>query len=205
MVSVVGRRLLSEARSLWGQQPWEIGPCPLPLFDSLVCPNTTLNLWRGARGYIANNRGAIPNYGERYRNGEAISSAVAESAVNQVISKRMVKQQQMRWSPRGAHLLLRVRTAALNDDLRGTFCRWYPGMAPAGPPTARRAASAPGLARSPRQRATRQGSAYRSTAPPGVSAERGRTASSDTRQAASHQRIMFSHSTTVTGAPHHGK
>jgi hypothetical protein len=53
---------------------------------------------------------------------------MAESAVNQVISKRMVKHQQMRWSPRGAHLLLQVRTRALNDDLAADFARWYPGF-----------------------------------------------------------------------------
>ncbi len=80
--------------------------------------------------YIANNATAIPNYGERYRSGEAISSAIAESTVNQVISKRMVKRQQMRWSPEGAHLLLQVRTCALNDDLRAGFARWYPALDP---------------------------------------------------------------------------
>ena len=34
----------------------------------------------------------------------------------------------MRWTERGAHLLLQVRTRVLNEDLRGTFHRWYPGM-----------------------------------------------------------------------------
>jgi hypothetical protein len=48
--------------------------------------------------------------------------------VNQVISKRFVKQQQMRWTKRGAHLLLQVRTQALNTDLRATFEHWYPAM-----------------------------------------------------------------------------
>lgn len=38
MVSVVGRRLLSEARSSWGQQPWESGPFPLSLSDSGSAP-----------------------------------------------------------------------------------------------------------------------------------------------------------------------
>jgi hypothetical protein len=42
-------------------------------------------------GYIRANGAWIPNYGERYRCGEAISSAFVESAVNQVVSKRMVK------------------------------------------------------------------------------------------------------------------
>jgi len=37
----------------------------------------------------------MPNFGERYRNGETISTAFVESTVNQVISKRMVKKQQM--------------------------------------------------------------------------------------------------------------
>jgi hypothetical protein len=59
--------------------------------------------------YIRANASSIPNYGERYRAGEAISNAFVESAVNQVVSKRMVKKQQMRWSPRGAHLLGRAR------------------------------------------------------------------------------------------------
>ena len=56
--------------------------------------------------YIANNKAFIPNYGDRYRYGEMISTAFAESTVNQVVSKRMVKKQQMRWTRRGAHLLL---------------------------------------------------------------------------------------------------
>ena len=37
----------------------------------------------------------------------------------------MVKQQQLRWSPEGAHLLLQIRTQVLNNDLRGAFRRWY--------------------------------------------------------------------------------
>jgi hypothetical protein len=82
-------------------------------------------------GYIAANATWIPNYGERYRNGEAISNAFVESAVNQVVSKRMVKKQQMRWSQRGAHLLLQIRTRVLNDDLAGNFRRWYPAFMPA--------------------------------------------------------------------------
>jgi hypothetical protein len=78
--------------------------------------------------YLRANAGRIPNYGERHRAGEAISTAFTESAVNQVISKRMVKKQQMRWTPRGAHLLLQVRTRVLNDQLADDFHRWYPGL-----------------------------------------------------------------------------
>jgi hypothetical protein len=79
--------------------------------------------------YIDRNAEEIPNYGERHRCGEAISSATAEATVNQVISRRMVKKQQMRWTPRGAHLLLQIRTRVLNNDLAADFDRWYPALA----------------------------------------------------------------------------
>ena len=78
--------------------------------------------------YLAFPWGVPPSYGERYRFGEPISTAFVESTVNEVISRRMVKKQQMRWTQRGAHLLLQVRTRTLNDDLKDTFQRWYPGM-----------------------------------------------------------------------------
>jgi hypothetical protein len=78
--------------------------------------------------YITDNRTFIPNYGDRYRHGETISTAFVESAINQVLSKRFVKRQQMRWSERGAHLLLQVRTKVLNNDWRPTMSRWYPRM-----------------------------------------------------------------------------
>ncbi len=79
-------------------------------------------------GYIAANREFIPDYGDRYHNDETITTAFVESAVNQVVSKRFVKKQRMRWSQKGAHLLLQVRTQVLNEDLRATFLEWYPGM-----------------------------------------------------------------------------
>ncbi len=78
--------------------------------------------------YIRANTERIPNYGERYRAGETISTSFVESAVNQLVSKRMVKKQQMRWTPRGAHLLLQVRARVLNDQLAEDFHRWYPAF-----------------------------------------------------------------------------
>ena len=57
------------------------------------------------------NRNFIPNHGDRYRHGEKISTAFAESAVNQVISKCMVKKQQMRWTESGARLTMPKRRA----------------------------------------------------------------------------------------------
>jgi hypothetical protein len=82
-------------------------------------------LWHGN---VEHNGGCIPNYGERYRNGERISTGFVESTVNYVVSKRMVQKQQMRWSQRGAHLLLQIRTRVLNGDWEETCRQWYPGF-----------------------------------------------------------------------------
>jgi hypothetical protein len=84
--------------------------------------------------YIRTNQSSIPNYGDRYRNEEAISSAIAESTVNQIVSKRFVKKQQMRWTKQGAHLLLQIHTRVLDDTLAAAFQRWYPGMETGEPP-----------------------------------------------------------------------
>jgi hypothetical protein len=80
------------------------------------------------RTYIVNNRHLIPNYGERYRNGEPIASGFVESTVNEVVSKRFCKKQQMQWSKEGAHLLLQTRVRTLNGELAGIFKRWYPEL-----------------------------------------------------------------------------
>jgi hypothetical protein len=80
------------------------------------------------RTYIGNNSHLIPNYGEQYRHGEAIATGFVESTVNQVISKRFCKKQQMQWSKRGAHLLLQTRVKILNGELGAVFKGWYPDM-----------------------------------------------------------------------------
>jgi hypothetical protein len=75
--------------------------------------------------YIRNNREFIPTFGERYRQGETISTAFVESTINQVVSRRFVKKQQMQWTLKGAHLLLQTCTKVLNNELEGVFRRWY--------------------------------------------------------------------------------
>jgi hypothetical protein len=46
--------------------------------------------------------------------------------INQVVSERFVKKQQMQWTPEGAHLLLQTRTWVLNGDLDAAIRDWYP-------------------------------------------------------------------------------
>ena len=61
-------------------------------------------------GYIRDNPGLV-KYARRHHKGLPISSSIAESAINQIVSLRMAKQRQMRWSDEGAHLRLRAGTA----------------------------------------------------------------------------------------------
>ena len=82
-----------------------------------------------ALAYFDKNQGFIVNYGDRYRHGDPISTGFVESAVNQIVSKLFEKKQQMAWTDQNAHDLLQIRTAVLNDELRGKFEQWYPSMA----------------------------------------------------------------------------
>ena len=90
--------------------------------------------------YIENNQLFIPNYGERYRRGERISTGFVESAVNYVVAKRFSKRQQMQWSPKGDHLLLQMRTQVLNGELEQTFPEWHPGCRAEGDEKLKKAA-----------------------------------------------------------------
>ena len=51
-----------------------------------------------------------------------------ESAVNEIIAKRMNKRQQMRWSRATVQPFLDVRTAVLNDTLDDAFRYRHPGF-----------------------------------------------------------------------------
>jgi len=68
--------------------------------------------------YIRSNHSAIVDYGKRYRAGLRVATTLAESAVNSLVGKRMVKKQQMRWSRHGARMLMQVRAAEINGELR---------------------------------------------------------------------------------------
>ena len=80
------------------------------------------------RTYIENNASMIPNYAERHRYGERVSTGFVESTVNTVVGKRFCKRQQMQWSKSGAHLMLQTRARTLDGTLRQKFEHWYPGM-----------------------------------------------------------------------------
>jgi hypothetical protein len=52
----------------------------------------------------------------------------SSSAVNEIVSKRMIKKQQMRWNRWTVQPFLDVRTAVLNGTLQGSFKRRYPAF-----------------------------------------------------------------------------
>ena len=82
---------------------------------------------------IRSNRTVLVDYGARHRAGRRVSTSLAESAVNSLVAKRMVKNQQMRWSPSGAHLMLQVRAAMVNGNLRQRLCEHMHSLWPPRP------------------------------------------------------------------------
>jgi hypothetical protein len=78
--------------------------------------------------YLHANRGALVNYGRRRHDGLPISTAFVESAVNEILSKRMITKQQMRWNRWTLQPFFDVRVAVLNKTLCSSFRRRYPAF-----------------------------------------------------------------------------
>ena len=72
-------------------------------------------------GYLERNAGALVPYAGRRRRGEPISTAFVESAVNEIVARRMTKRQQMRWSRATVQPFLDIRTAVRNGALEDVF------------------------------------------------------------------------------------
>jgi hypothetical protein len=68
-------------------------------------------------GYLVGQAAWTVNYAERHRAGLRVGTAITEGTANFLVNRRMNKSQQMRWTRRGADLLLQVRCAVYN----GTF------------------------------------------------------------------------------------
>jgi hypothetical protein len=81
-------------------------------------------LWtalHGLDGYLTSQSAWLVNYAERHRAGLRVGTAVTEGTANFLANRRMNKSQQMRWSRRGADLLLQVRCAVYNGTLGSGF------------------------------------------------------------------------------------
>jgi hypothetical protein len=71
------------------------------------------------------------HYAARRRRGEPISTAFVESAVNEIVAKRMNKKQQMRWNRMTVQPFLDVPITVLNGTLENVLRHRYPGFRPA--------------------------------------------------------------------------
>jgi hypothetical protein len=72
-------------------------------------------------GYLTGQSNWLVNYAERHRAGLRVGTAITEGTANFLVNRRMNKSQQMRWSRRGADLLLQVRCAIYNGTLGSGF------------------------------------------------------------------------------------
>jgi len=94
-------------------------------------------LWTALRaldGYLTSQSAWLVNYAERHRAGLRVGTAITEGTANFLVNRRMNKSQQMRWSRRGADLLLQVRCAVYNGTLGSGFGqKFYPANDPCPP------------------------------------------------------------------------
>jgi hypothetical protein len=72
-------------------------------------------------GYLTSQSDWLVNYAERHRAGLRVGTSITEGTANFLVNRRMNKSQQMRWSRRGADLLLQVRCAVYNGTLGSDF------------------------------------------------------------------------------------
>ena len=114
-------RKLSDNESV--HKPWPSSG-PTPSAGQVRRPSTPAVWGHRPAGEVHSSQW-IPHDGERHRAGETIS--FVESAVNQVVSKRMATKQQIRWSPQGAQLFLQiVANMTTNETLQAQ--RWPYGF-----------------------------------------------------------------------------
>jgi hypothetical protein len=81
-------------------------------------------LWTALREidrYLTSQSAWLVNYAERHRAGLRVGTSITEGTANFLVNQRMNKSQQMRWSHRGADLLLQVRCAVLNGKFGSSF------------------------------------------------------------------------------------
>jgi hypothetical protein len=119
-------------------QHWARAQCfnPIPALKKLE--NALSDMVR----YLELNTNSMPNYGKRYRAGQRISTGFVESAVNEIVAKRMVKKQQMRWNRHTVQSFLDVRIHVLNGTLENAFRHWHQGFRPIAEPLQVAAAAA---------------------------------------------------------------
>jgi hypothetical protein len=89
--------------------------------------------------YLRGQAAWLVNYAKRYRAGLRVGTSITEGTANFLVNRRMNKSQQMRWSRKGADLLLQVRCAVYNGTLGAGFGHRFDRIANADPAFAKAA------------------------------------------------------------------
>jgi hypothetical protein len=110
----------------------------MPVFqgeqDSRKRNPSSRRLWTALREidrYLTSQSAWLVNYAERHRAGLRVGTSITEGTANFLVNRRMNKSQQMRWSRRGADLLLQVRCAGLNGKFGSSFGQLFQAVDPA--------------------------------------------------------------------------
>jgi hypothetical protein len=96
-------------------------------------------LWtalQALNGYLTGQNDWLVNYAERHRAGLRVGTAITEGTANFLVNRRMNKSQQMRWSRRGADLLLQVRCAVYNGTFGSAYSQKFQPANDSSPPMA---------------------------------------------------------------------
>jgi len=78
---------------------------------------------RNLETYVSGQSDLIIDYAKARHSNEPIATATTESTVQWLLHRRMGANQQMRRSPRGAHLMLKVRTSVVNETFNNDHAR----------------------------------------------------------------------------------
>src|SRR5918998_1740316 len=81
----------------------------------------------------------LVDYAERHRAGLRVGTSITEGTANFLVNRRMAKSRQMRWSRRGADLLLQVRSAVCDGTLGSGSGRLFEPMSHPHPALAKAA------------------------------------------------------------------
>jgi hypothetical protein len=76
--------------------------------------------------YLKSNVESLIDYRTWQRVGRKISTGFVESSINRIVGRRMCKSQHMRWSRVGAHSVVQVRVALLNQEFDELARRQFP-------------------------------------------------------------------------------
>ena len=98
-----------------------------------VAPRKLWHALHAVDKYLKGQATWLVNYAQRYRAGQRVGTSITEGTANFLVNRRMSKSQQMRWSRRGADLLLQVRCAVYNGTLGAGFGHRFDRISNADP------------------------------------------------------------------------